>query len=161
MFDVMIQAFANGATGLSVFDEPDVDDPGCFLALGRAISLAVPFEDVIMNGTTAPGAVRIHNSSAPALGSAMRHPDGRYFVAVTPSIAWLHTSCSEPAPVPVRFSFSTVGHGGGRVTLKDLVTGEEISCGKSCEVRRSLSASAVFAATPIASRATESTTIKM
>ena len=35
-FDVMIQAFANGATGMSMFDDAYTDDPGCYLAYGRA-----------------------------------------------------------------------------------------------------------------------------
>ena len=40
LFDVTIQLFANGATGLSVFTEQAIDDPGILLAWGGAISLA-------------------------------------------------------------------------------------------------------------------------
>ena len=141
-------AFANGATGLSVFEDPYIDDPGVYLALGRAISLAVPFEDVIINGTLAYSAIQILNGSAAALGSAMRHPDGRFFIAVTPAVAWTHTSSSRPAAVTVRFSFSTSDHGRGAVSLTDLTTGEKVVCGRYCDVTRSLSASAVFAAIP-------------
>jgi hypothetical protein len=32
MFDVMAQCFANGATGLALFEDPYVDDPGTYLA---------------------------------------------------------------------------------------------------------------------------------
>ena len=32
MFDVLMQCFANGATGLSLFEDPYVDDPGVYLA---------------------------------------------------------------------------------------------------------------------------------
>ena len=32
LFDVLMQCFANGATGLALFEDPYVDDPGIYLA---------------------------------------------------------------------------------------------------------------------------------
>ena len=32
MFDVLMQCFANGGTGLALFEDPYVDDPGVYLA---------------------------------------------------------------------------------------------------------------------------------
>lgn len=148
-FDVMIQAFANGATGLSVFEDPYVDDPGIYLAYGRAISLAVPHEDTIINGTIAAEAITIMPDSAPALGSAMYNGQtGEVFIAVTPAVAWTHEGPEPPPPVTVRFRFRS-SISGDEVKVVDLLTNETTLCFGHCVIERNASASVVFTARPI------------
>ena len=77
-----------------------------YLAYGRAISLAVPYESIIVNGTVAAGAVSILPGSARAVGSAMRGANGEFFIAVTPQVAWVHEGPDAPPPVTVACSAS-------------------------------------------------------
>ena len=43
MFDVMAQSFANGGTGIAIFEDPYTDDPGVYLAMAEAISIAAKY----------------------------------------------------------------------------------------------------------------------
>jgi hypothetical protein len=165
LFDVMVQLLANGATGLSIFEDSYTDDPGTYLALAEAISLAVPYEDVIINGTAcgqqACDCVSVEagdSSSKPsALASAMRHASGVQFIAVTPAVAWMHHGADRPKPELVKFTI-TVATGfqlkdlrkqgvvtecdERRLGLEDREEGELV---RECALERSLSSSAVYA----------------
>ena len=78
----MAQTFANGATGLALFEDPYTDDPGVYLAMAEAIGIAAPFEDILFNGTVATSAVTVHSDNA--VGSAIKAADGRHFIAISP-----------------------------------------------------------------------------
>ena len=124
---------------------------GIYLAYGRAISLAVPFEDILLNGTVHPQVISM-DSGTPALASAMRSaaPPYRYFAAITPSAAWTHEGPTEPNPTTVSFALDV---GSKRYEVMELTGGgEKMSCGggDACRITRSLSASAVFVAEPAA-----------
>jgi hypothetical protein len=151
-FDVMIQAFANGATGLSVFEDYYTDDPGVYLAYGKAISLAVPYEDVIINGTISAGAITVLPGSARAIGSAMRNARG-FFIVVTPRVVWTHAGSDTPPPETVSFKFDPTwtespgyadAGGGGTVQLLDLLTNKTTACIGHCTIEKKTSSSLVY-----------------
>ena len=125
---------------------------GIYLAYGRAISLAVPFEDILLNGTVHPQVISM-DGGTPALASAMRSaaPPYRYFVAVTPSAAWTHEGPTEPNPTTVSFALD-VGSKRYYEVTELTGSGAKMSCGggDACRITRSLSASAVFVAEPAA-----------
>ena len=148
-FDVLIQAFANGATGLSVFEDPYVDDPGIHLAYGRAISIAAQHESTIINGSIAADLITVLPDSAPALGSAVINTaSNEAFMAVTPRVTWTHEGPDPPAPVLVRFRFES-SVCGDEVQLIDLESNAMTLCFGHCVIERNTSASMVFAARPI------------
>ena len=115
LFDVTIQLFANGATGLSVFTEQAIDDPGILLAWGEAISIAAGVEDILVNGTVGWDCATVHSGNA--VGSSMSL-EGRHFVAITPDIVsqWGHAS----APPPATVSFSLKADSPSAYELRDL-----------------------------------------
>lgn len=50
-FNMLIQCFANGATGFNVYTSIGVYDMSIWLAMRNAIALVTPYEDIIMDGT--------------------------------------------------------------------------------------------------------------
>ena len=89
---------------MSLFEDPYVDDPGVYLAMGEALSLAVPFEDDILFGGSIVDSSDLEVTDN-ALINALRSRDGHtLFIAVTPDSAYLHHGCDPPAPTQVHFS---------------------------------------------------------
>ena len=138
-----------------------------YLAMGEAISLAIPFEDVIINGTacaqkTCEGVsvtVGDNHNKPVALASAMHHPSGKQFIVVTPTVAWMHHGPGAPKPEQVQFKINVVAG----FELKDLRKQAAVAeCAegrhwggegtglhaRECLLERSLSSSAVYAVVP-------------
>jgi hypothetical protein len=141
---------------LSVFEDYYTDDPGVYLAYGKAISLAVPYEDIIVNGSIAADALTMLPGSARAVASAMRSERG-FFIVVTPRVVWTHAGPDTPPPVALSFKFDPAwtdssspsgstgaGGGGGSVQLLDLLTNETTPCKGHCTIERKASSSLVL-----------------
>lgn len=116
MFDVWMQCFANGATGVSLFLDPSVDDPGVYLATAEAIGIAAGLEDIIMNGTSSSSVVMTlhsHNAVASAIGIG-----NRYLVAISPDSINMRSGTDAPPveDVDVTFDAGT----GSAMVLTDL-----------------------------------------
>jgi hypothetical protein len=93
VFDVLIQCFANVATGLGLFEDPYTDDPGLYLWMAQAISIAADFEDVIFNGTTTAQVATVHSDNA--VGSSITLGQ-RSFIAISPDNIYLTCGTATP-----------------------------------------------------------------
>ena len=99
--NVLIQAFANGATGLNMFTTEAMEDASLWLAVRDAVALATPFEDLLCDGVPAPEGTFVDVAAA-AVASAMQDPvTGTLFIASSTLPYGLSTSFT------VRSSLST------------------------------------------------------
>ena len=149
MTDVLLQCFANGATGVSLFWPPYVDDPGVYLAVAQAIDLAAPYEEILLNGTAAAGAVTVHSGNAVA--SAIRDARHRHFIAISPDAIMKHGGTGRPPSSRIEVTFDSGGV--GSMELRDLRTHSRTACASKCRVKLALDATAVFVFEPARRRA--------
>ena len=170
MFDVAVQLFAAGATGLSLFADNAVDDPGIYLALKDAIELAASYEDSILaHGRWGGDAVNVKEvTSSPPLAtqrengglvtSATQSKDGSsLFIAVTPAACWLENQAKAPpvtkvvvtvtAPsIPGNYLLECVGKGCAPINQQSTAT--TCSSGAQCIMSAVLTRSGVFVLAP-------------
>jgi hypothetical protein len=130
MFNLLIQAFANGATGFNVFDTQVMHDMALWLAMRDAIALVTPFEDLICDGTplnpldhgdtfkdTAPSAVVSamvgHQGSLLIASSTIPHGTATHFsihvVTATPSWILCDLMTNETSATPATWSTQSEG----------------------------------------------------
>lgn len=80
LFDEVVHTLLNGASGISLYTDKDIDDMNDLLNISKAIDVVAPYEDIILDGKNALGEVSdIKN----AFISVVRLDD-RYLLAVTP-----------------------------------------------------------------------------
>ena len=151
-FDMMVQAFANGATGFGIFTDGYVDDPGIYLAWGEAISLTVPYEDIIFNGSIARDLVKVAADNAQA--SAIHHRStNRAFIAISPDAIMQHGGTDRPpmTTVDLRFDAGTTGLSTVDMQLTNLRDGKAapVKClGGKCKLTLHLDSTAVLLFAP-------------
>ena len=91
MFNILIQMFANGATGFNMFQTLGMYDGALWLSMRDAIAAVTPFEDLLCDGEPAsPGALQL--GGAHAVVSAMRDGAGTLLIASSTTPAGLATA---------------------------------------------------------------------
>ena len=147
MFDIWAQSFANGATGVAIFEDPYTDDPGTYLAMAEAISIAAKHEDIIFDGT-ASSAVTVHSGNA--VGSAIKK-GSRHFIAISPDAIDAYAGTDTPPASTVDVSFAAEG----AAMLSDLRDAGKppTKCAGTCRMQLQLDSTAVFLLAPAAAGA--------
>jgi hypothetical protein len=115
MFNVVIQAFASGATGFNVFASDGMYDMSLWLAMRDAIALVQPYEDLICDGMPIAGGAITAAASA-AVVNGMMSAAGEILIA----------SSTIPHGLPTQFTVASP-HARASWVLCDLATNESVN----------------------------------
>ena len=123
------------------------DDPGTYLAMAEAISIAAKHEDIIFDGT-ASSAVTVHSGNA--VGSAIKK-GSRHFIAISPDAIDSYAGTDTPPASTVDVSFAAEG----AAMLSDLRDAGKppTKCASTCRMQLQLDSTAVFLLAPAAAGA--------